>query len=209
MERAYLLAALLALVALPVLWRTLRNLARALRHKFSHGKPYVPGSITRSLVSTLMMLLLLMAAVILGGGRWLARDFQTVSGPTLAGRMQVVEGPPLLLHLESAPAYPQRLVIASGLEDSNWQISGLLLHFPQWTRPLGLGTLHRFTSAGGLHADEQGEPAAVSQLRSLVAALPAFLQVDFARSTLAGQGAGSGWTAVMVSREGYVLGAQE
>ena len=209
MERAYLIAALLALVALPVLWRTLRNLGRALTHKFSHGKPYVPGSINRSLVSTLIMLLLLMAAVVLGGGRWLARDFQTVAGPTRAGRMQVVDGPPLLLHLESAPEYPQRLVVASGLEDSNWQISGLLLHFPPWTRPLGLGTLHRFTSAGDLRATEQEEPSSVSQLRRLVAALPSFLHVAFARSTLAGQGTGSGWTAVMVSRDGYVLGPRE
>ncbi len=209
MERAYLLAGLMALAGLPLLWLALKQLGRALHFRLAAGKPYVPGSIARSLVNTGLVLTLLVIASGLAGARWGMRDFQQVDGTHQAARIRVEQGPSPVLYLEGAEGYPGRPVMVVGLQGESWQVGGLLITFPRWTAVLGLGAFHRIMAVGSPGAADRQQPEGVDDARWLIAGMPSFVPVQSARVAVAGSGAVAPWQRLMVNRDGYMLGGRE
>jgi hypothetical protein len=200
MERAYLLGGLLAAAGLALSARALPRAARALSFKLQRGKPYVPGSLRRALATLLLGLAVTGAGVQLAGARWLLRDF----GPAGAAARVRVTGEPgaLLLELETAGAGGRKAVRAVGLAGADWQVQGVIVTFPEWTEPLGLGTLHRIVEAG----DPGAAPSPLDDPAGLLSGLPPWAGVEVARRSLAGTGPLPAWTGLRATRDGYLLG---
>ena len=205
MERAYFIAILAILVGGFVLARGTRHLGRSLHFRFRRGKPYVPGSIRRALVTCLLAMLLLLGGSALGAARWLVRDFQPISGPTRAGRLQVNGENPMTLHLEGVSGGRPDLRV-TGLRGSEWQVRGLILTFPEWTSFLGLGAFHRFMAAGDADTAQVKLAPSVAEARRLADALPRVLGISARIRALAGIGPLPTWTGGIVTRDGYRLG---
>ncbi len=205
MERAYVIGILAALLGGFFLARGLRRLGRALHFRFRRGKPYVPGSMGAAMFTCLLATILLLGGSSLGAARWLVRDFQPLNGPTRAGRLQVIGENPLTLHLEGVSGGRPDLRV-TGLQGSDWQVSGLILAFPQWTSSLGLGAFHRFMAAGDSRETQGKLPASVTEARRLAGELPPLLGVSARIRALGGTGPLPVWTGIIVTRDGYRLG---
>ena len=205
MERAYLIAILTMLAGGVILAPAIRHLGRAVHFRFRRGKPYVPGSIGRALSTCVFAAVLLLGGSALGAARWLVRDFQPVMGPTRAGRVQVTGENPLILHLEGVSG-GRPDVRVTGLRGTNWQVSGLVLTFPEWTSSLGLGAFHRFLAAADAGSNPSRLPPSVAEARRLADALPPVLGISARIRALGGTGPLPDWTGIIVSRDGYRLG---
>jgi hypothetical protein len=205
MERAYFLAVLAMLLGGFVLVRGMRHLGRSLHFRYRKGKPYVPGSIRRAMVTCLLAGILLLGGSALAAARWLVRDFQPISGPTHAGRVQVNGENPMTLHLEGVSGGRPNLHV-TGLRGTDWQVLGLILTFPEWTSALGLGSFHRFLAAADGDPGRVKLPVSVAEARRLAETLPSFLGVSARIRALGGAGPLPIWTEIIVTRDGYRLG---
>jgi hypothetical protein len=207
--RAYIVAIIITGLGLLGFTSSLRGLGRALGNRWRAGKPYVIGSIQRSLTTLVLTLLLTLAGVSVGGARWLTRDYQHVDGPTRAARMRVDGKGALTLQVQADTRHPGNATFISGLEGETWQVRGMLITFPAWTRRVGLGAFHRLTWAGS-PGDPPGQmPESTRAIRQVAAALPAFMGVNATPRILMGQGELPIWTSVLVNRDGYTLGSAD
>ena len=209
MNRAYLLAMLITALGLLGVTAGLRGLIRGLVFRFSPGKPYMAGTIQRSLTTLLVTLLLALSGSSLGAARWLTRDYQHVEDTSRAARMRVDGKGTLTLQVQADASHPGHSSFAAGLQGESWQIRGVLITFPPWTRHLGLGAFHRITGAGSPGAPPDAMPPGTRRIRQVVAALPAIAGVRAEARFLLGQGQIPIWTSVMVNRQGYVLGGAD
>ena len=209
MNRAYLLSIVITTLGLWGVTTSLRHLGRALRFRLSPGKPYMAGTIQRSLTTLLVTLLLALSGASLGAARWLARDYQHVEDTSRAARMRVDGKGTLTLQVKADASHPGHPSFAAGLQGESWQIRGVLITFPPWTRHLGLGAFHRITGAGSPGAPPDAMPPGTRRIRQVAAALPAIMGVRAEARFLLGQGQIPIWTSVMVNRQGYVLGGAD
>lgn len=211
MDRAILLAALGLMVGGTGLGLSLKRLGRALRFRFQRGRPYIPGSLRRATVSTLIFLLLFLAGGGLAGVRWVLRDFQPAVGPTRAARVRVRDqgGGELLLELEPDKGHPGLQAMAAGLPGPTWEVRGVVISFPRWLRSLGIDSFQRLTSAGAPAVGDRDLPSRGQGAADLMAGLPESWGVRVEHRAIAGRGPLPGWTAVLAERDGYFLGPEE
>jgi hypothetical protein len=210
MDRATVLAALGVLGGGAGLWLSLKNLSRAVRFRFQRGRPYIPGSLRRSILATAVFLSVFLVGATLGSVRWLLSDYQPVDDVTRAARVRVreLDGGELLLELEPDRRHPERRPMAVGLPGATWEVAGVVISFPSWIRLLGLDASHRLAGAGAPSVGGGTLPARAQRAADLFAGLPAALQVRVERHAVAGRGPIE-WTGVMVSRDGYFLGPED
>jgi hypothetical protein len=211
MDRTVLLAALGLLAGGAGLALSLKHLGRAVRFRFQRGRPYIPGSLRRASLSTVVFLLIFLAAGGLAGMRWLLRDFQPVNGPTRAARLRVRDqgAGDLLLELEPDERHPRLQAMAAGLPGASWEVRGVVVSFPPWLRPLGVDAFQRLTGAGEPVRGGRGLPARARKAVDLLAGLPDPLGVTVRARALAGRGPLPEWTSVMAESDGYFLGPDE
>jgi hypothetical protein len=211
MDRAVLLATLGLLVGGAGLALSLKHLGRALRFRFQRGRPYIPGSLRRTALSTLVFLLIFLAGGGLAGVRWLLRDFQPLAGPTRAARVRVRDlgAGDLLLELEPDRRHPDLQAMATGLPGLTWEVRGVVISFPDWLGVSGIDSFHRLTEAGAPATGARGLPPRGQWAVDLVAGLPESWGVRVNRRAVAGRGPLPMWTAVLAERDGYFLGPEE
>ncbi|MFQ5670235.1 MAG: hypothetical protein ACE5HD_06910 [Acidobacteriota bacterium] len=207
-ERAVFLAGIALVVGFFGSWRAFKELARAIRFRFERGRPYVPGSISRTAFSSLVFLSIFAAGAGLGTCRWLLRPFQQIHGVTHAGRVRVTESDSggLLLELQVDARQPQAPVMAAGLPGRTWWVSGTVISFPAWLRVAGLDAAHRVQLAGWPGQAPPAVPTKVARATRWLRYLPAGVQIH--RRSLVGTGPLPVWMSVNVSRDGYTLGGR-
>lgn len=206
MNRAIVLAVLVLLLAGIWLLSSLGKLVRGLRFRFVPGKPYVPGSIGRATTSSLAALVLVLIGLALGGAWWGARAFMP-AGTEDSTRLRVVDdgGGALLLEVATGEG-DGPVVLAAGLTGESWELTGTIIVFPGWARPLGLGTYHRIHSGGPPGAPPRPLPRPAARAAEWFSGkLPALLQVKVLRRTLNGSGAVPVWMGVQAGADGYTL----
>ena len=211
MDRTILLAALGLLAGGAGLALSLKHLGRALRFRFQRGRPYIPGSLRRSALSTLVFLLIFLAGGGLAGVRWILRDFQPAEGPTRAARVRVRDqgGGELLLELEPDKRHPDLPAMAAGLPGPTWEVRGVVISFPVWLRPAGVDAFQRLTHAGAPAFGARDLPSRGQWATDLLAGLPESWGVRVNHRAVAGRGPLPKWTAVLAERDGYFLGPEE
>jgi hypothetical protein len=211
MDRTIVLAVVGLLAGGAGLTLSVKYLGRAVRFRFQRGRPYIPGSLRRAALSTLVFLLIFLFGGGLAGVRWLLRDFQPVVGPTRAARVRVRDqgAGGLLLELEPDKRHPDLQAIAAGLPAQTWEVRGVVVSFPVWLRSLGIDAFQRLTDAGAPAGGGRSLPARARRAADLVAGLPETWGVRVRSRVVAGRGPLPEWTAVLADRNGYFLGPEE